>query len=151
MGQEGHRTLIGSENAFSTAPFATCATSVLSFLWIDVYCIRQDTCSVDNCVWHYSCVEKRGSLKAMDLIYHLSEHPVALLGQPLRSEFELHLLAWVLEGDLLTATLNLGHQQIILSWQRRHCHCLPRLLRTIRGNVHGLSKRTNVVTSVCGC
>ncbi|KAI7908960.1 hypothetical protein M0657_012049 [Pyricularia oryzae] len=134
MGREGHRTLSGSENAFSTAPFTTCATSVLSLLWIDVYCIRQDTCSVDNCIWHYSCVEKRGSLKAMDL--------------PLRSEFELHLLAWVLEGDLLAAALNLGYQQVILSWHVRHCHCLPRLLRSIGGDVHGLSKRTNVVTSL---
>ncbi|TLD04233.1 uncharacterized protein PgNI_12155 [Pyricularia grisea] len=73
----------------------------VEFLWIDAHCIRQDTCSVDDCVRHYSCVEKRDSLKAMDLVYHLSEHPVALLGRPLRSGFELHLLARVLEGDFL--------------------------------------------------
>ncbi|TLS21315.1 uncharacterized protein PpBr36_10400 [Pyricularia pennisetigena] len=71
----------------------------VGFLWIDAHCIRQDTCSVDGCVRHYSCVEKHKSLKAMDLVYQLSEHPVALLGRPLKSEFELHLLARVLEGD----------------------------------------------------
>lgn len=98
-----------------------------------------------------AALENRGSLKAMDLVYHLSDHPVALLGRPLRSEFELHLLAWVLEGDLLAAALNLSYQQVILSWHVRHCHCLPRLLRSIGGDVHGLSKRTTVVASGYGC
>jgi hypothetical protein len=37
----------------------------------------------------------------MDLVYQLSEHPVALLGRPLMSGYELHLLTRILSGDLI--------------------------------------------------
>ncbi|KAL8372203.1 hypothetical protein RB595_001816 [Gaeumannomyces hyphopodioides] len=73
----------------------------VSFLWIDVHCIRQDTCGSDACVRHSHCIEKRDSIQAMDLVYQLSKHPVALLGRRLRSESELYLLERILAGDLV--------------------------------------------------
>jgi hypothetical protein len=71
------------------------------FLWMDAHCIRQDTCGVDDCARHPRCVEKRNAIHAMDLVYQLSEHPVALLGRPLEKERELLLLARILSGDLV--------------------------------------------------
>lgn len=70
------------------------------FLWIDAHCIRQDTCGVDGCDRHRRCIEKRDAVQAMDLVYQRSAHPVALLGRPLKTESELHLLADILDGSL---------------------------------------------------
>ncbi|KAJ0362690.1 hypothetical protein COL26b_013257 [Colletotrichum chrysophilum] len=71
------------------------------FLWIDAHCIRQDTCVIDDCARHSHCVEKRNAIQAMDLVYQLSEHPVALLGRPLKTESELYLLRRILSGALV--------------------------------------------------
>ncbi|RYP66846.1 hypothetical protein DL771_007568 [Monosporascus sp. 5C6A] len=68
--------------------------------WIDAHCIRQDTCDV-TCTRHTRCTQKRDALQAMDLVYQLSKHPVALLGRPLQTESELYLLARILSGDLV--------------------------------------------------
>ncbi|KAK2051099.1 hypothetical protein LY76DRAFT_621354 [Colletotrichum caudatum] len=73
------------------------------FLWIDAHCIRQDTCGFDGCARHSRCVEKRDAIQAMDLVYQLSKHPVALLGRPLRTRSELDLLTRILSGDLLVS------------------------------------------------
>ncbi|KFA80121.1 hypothetical protein S40288_04636 [Stachybotrys chartarum IBT 40288] len=73
----------------------------IGLLWIDAHCIRQDTCDVDDCVSHSQCDEKRDALQAMDFVYQYSDHPVALLGRPLKDELELHLLTLILEGDLV--------------------------------------------------
>jgi hypothetical protein len=39
----------------------------------------------------------------MDLVYQLSKHPVALLGWPLKTGSELHLLERILSGDLISS------------------------------------------------
>lgn len=70
-------------------------------LWIDAHCIYQDACDTPGC-GHARCTQKREALQAMDLVYQLSSHPVALLGRPLRTEAELHLLARILGGDFVT-------------------------------------------------
>ncbi|KAI0404563.1 hypothetical protein F4802DRAFT_597988 [Xylaria palmicola] len=74
-----------------------------------------DTCDV-ACTRHTNCAQKRDALQAMDLVYQLSEHPVALLGRPLETESDLHLLGRILSGDLfrddppeLRAALRLLH------------------------------------------
>lgn len=73
----------------------------IRFLWIDAHCIRQVTCHVDNCARHPHCLEKRDAIQAMDLVYQLSAHPVALLGRRLESEGELELLEWILSGNFV--------------------------------------------------
>lgn len=95
----------------------------IRFLWIDAHCIRQDTCGVDDCALHSRCIEKRDAIQAMDLVYQLSEHPVALLGRPLRTESELRLLTRILSGDLVdgdrefrlvTATALVAREALVL-------------------------------------
>lgn len=71
------------------------------FLWIDAHCIRQDTCRINDCDVPPRCGEKRDAIQAMDLVYQLSEHPVALLGRQLGSKRELDVLAWILSGCLV--------------------------------------------------
>jgi hypothetical protein len=71
------------------------------FLWIDAHCIRQDTCDIGNCARHSRCIQKRDAIQAMDLVYQLSEHPVALLGRTITSGYELHLLTRILSGNLI--------------------------------------------------
>jgi hypothetical protein len=71
----------------------------VELLWIDRHCIRQRACNIP-CP-HSHCAEHRNGLQAMDLVYQLSEHPVALLGRPLKAATELSLLAQILSGDLV--------------------------------------------------
>jgi hypothetical protein len=73
----------------------------VDFLWIDAHCIRQDTCGVDDCDHHFCCVQKRDGIQAMDLVYQLSEYPVALLGWPLKASIELDVLRLILSGKLV--------------------------------------------------
>ncbi|KFH40309.1 hypothetical protein ACRE_090290 [Hapsidospora chrysogenum ATCC 11550] len=73
----------------------------IRLLWIDRHCIRQETCDIDDCARHSRCIEKRDAIQAMDLVYQLSEHPVALLGRPVKNGAELHLLNQVLSGNLV--------------------------------------------------
>ncbi|EHK20856.1 uncharacterized protein TRIVIDRAFT_69673 [Trichoderma virens Gv29-8] len=73
----------------------------VEFLWIDANCIQQDTCGVTACTRHRRCTRKRNALQAMDLVYQLSEHPVALLARPLQTEPELDLLKQILLGNLV--------------------------------------------------
>ncbi|CAH0057846.1 unnamed protein product [Clonostachys solani] len=73
----------------------------VGYLWIDMHCIRQHHCEVDFCVRHTNCLEKQDAIQAMDLVYQLSEHPVALLGRKLKNTAELHLLAKILSGILV--------------------------------------------------
>lgn len=75
-------------------------------LWIDAHCIRQDTCRVAACTRHPSCIEQSDAIQAMDLVYQLSEYPVALLGRPLRVESELQLLARILSGKFVDKSIN---------------------------------------------
>ncbi|KAI5463589.1 hypothetical protein BGZ63DRAFT_452949 [Mariannaea sp. PMI_226] len=80
----------------------------IDLLWIDAHCIQQDTCGIAACTTHHSCAQKRDGLQAMDLVYQLSNHPVALLARPLQTQSELELLAQILLGNLVVDDCNLG-------------------------------------------
>ncbi|PTB43659.1 hypothetical protein M441DRAFT_56643 [Trichoderma asperellum CBS 433.97] len=73
----------------------------VQFLWIDAHCICQDTRGVAACAIHDRCTHKRDALPAMDLVYQLSKHPVALLARPLQSKSELGLLKGILSGNFV--------------------------------------------------
>ncbi|KAK8119654.1 uncharacterized protein PG998_004280 [Apiospora kogelbergensis] len=78
----------------------------VQLLWIDAHCIRQDECDGDTCAHHSRCTEKRDALQAMDLVYQLSSHPVALLGRPMQETSELHLLKLIMTGKLVAKSDN---------------------------------------------
>ncbi|KAL8337121.1 hypothetical protein RB601_008572 [Gaeumannomyces tritici] len=78
----------------------------VDLLWIDRHSICQDACpggpdGAPCSPSHAVCAQKRGALQAMDLVYQLSKHPVALLGRPIKDAPELRLLHRVLSGDLV--------------------------------------------------
>ena len=75
-------------------------SSNVQLLWIDAHCIRQDTCAI-ACTGHTHCTQKRDAVQAIDLVYQLSEHPVALLSRAIQKEAELHVLTRIVSGDLV--------------------------------------------------
>lgn len=75
----------------------------LKLLWIDQHSIRQQTCNEVEC-GHLECSQKREGLKAMDLVYKYSGHPVALLATPVEAPNDLKLLVRILSGDLVSTS-----------------------------------------------
>lgn len=73
-------------------------------LWIDQHCIVQDRkgCEDPVCGRHEGCIQKHEGLAVMDQVYKLSDHPVGLLGRPIKSAWELDLLANILLGKFTT-------------------------------------------------
>ncbi|KAJ4128092.1 hypothetical protein NW768_008376 [Fusarium equiseti] len=69
-------------------------------LWIDRHSIPQKKCKQPACT-HEECKQKRHALDAMDWVYSLSDHPVALLGRPVQSEDEMVTLSAILRGVLV--------------------------------------------------
>ncbi|RSL50319.1 hypothetical protein CEP54_011998 [Fusarium duplospermum] len=69
-------------------------------LWIDRHSIPQKVCKEVACK-HEACNKKQHALDAMDRVYSLSDHPVALLGRPIEKESEMTTLAAVLKGQLV--------------------------------------------------
>ncbi|KAJ4179879.1 hypothetical protein NW767_014523 [Fusarium falciforme] len=69
-------------------------------LWIDRHSIPQKVCQQPTCK-HEACNKKQHALDAMDRVYSLSDHPVALLGRPINKESEMATLAAVLKGQLV--------------------------------------------------
>jgi len=69
-------------------------------LWIDRHSIPQKKCKQPACT-HEECKQKRHALDAMDWVYSLSDHPVALLGRPIQSEDEMATLSAILRGVLV--------------------------------------------------
>ncbi|KAI1176042.1 heterokaryon incompatibility protein-domain-containing protein [Nemania sp. FL0916] len=63
----------------------------IEYLWIDQHGIEQQDGE-----------EKKTGMNAMDRVYSLSKHPVALLTRPIILEDELRLLVDILEGKLAT-------------------------------------------------
>lgn len=78
----------------------------VQLLWIDAHCIPRDASDDPASTCHTRCTQKRDAIQAMDLVYQLSKHPVALLGRPLRVESELHLLARILLGDFVDDSMH---------------------------------------------
>ena len=72
----------------------------VSLLWMDRHCIRQWTCGKIECT-HRECTQKQCGLQTMDLVYALSGHPLALLGRPIETAYELELLAKILSGKFV--------------------------------------------------
>jgi hypothetical protein len=62
----------------------------VKYLWIDKHCIKQTPGS-----------QKEIGMQAMDMVYSVSQHPIALLARPIRSEGELELLVQILSGELV--------------------------------------------------
>jgi hypothetical protein len=58
--------------------------------WIDQECINQ---SDEH--------EKETAMQSMDLVYRLSEHPLALISAPIQTQVRLNLLLALLRGDLV--------------------------------------------------
>lgn len=69
-------------------------------LWIDRHSIPQKVCQQATCK-HEACNKKQHALDAMDRVYSLSDHPVALLGRPIEKESDMATLAAVLKGQLV--------------------------------------------------
>ncbi|KAF5549334.1 hypothetical protein FMEXI_4321 [Fusarium mexicanum] len=69
-------------------------------LWIDRHSIPQKKCKQSACT-HAECRQKRHALDAMDRVYSLSDHPVALLGRPIQDEDEMRTLSSILKGALV--------------------------------------------------
>ncbi|KAF4958402.1 hypothetical protein FSARC_11036 [Fusarium sarcochroum] len=82
-------------------------------LWIDRHCVKQKTCRKKGACSHKRCDEKKRAVETMDLVYSLSEHPVALLGRPIEWAYELDLLAKVLEGELINESGQVNHDEIL--------------------------------------
>ncbi|KAK1635710.1 hypothetical protein BDP81DRAFT_290625, partial [Colletotrichum phormii] len=63
----------------------------LQYVWIDMHCICQEPGP-----------EKTRGMQAMDMVYKLSNHPIALLARPIESREELCLLADILHGNFVS-------------------------------------------------
>src|SRR3569833_1436040 len=73
----------------------------LDLQWIDRHCIEQrPTCQIPCS--HLHCRKKEICLNTMDLVYRLIRQPVALLGRPIESRYELGLLAKILRGKFIS-------------------------------------------------
>lgn len=62
----------------------------VKYLWIDQHCIEQTPGP-----------QKEIGMQAMDMVYSVSQHPIALLARPIRSAGELGLLIQILSGELV--------------------------------------------------
>ncbi|KFA69199.1 hypothetical protein S40285_00068 [Stachybotrys chlorohalonatus IBT 40285] len=71
----------------------------LHHLWIDQHSIPQKACEIE--CHHWRCNQKRKGLNAMDLVYRLSHHPVALLATTIENQHDLQLLGHILGGGLV--------------------------------------------------
>ncbi|KAM0282398.1 hypothetical protein ACHAQH_003079 [Verticillium albo-atrum] len=69
--------------------FAYAAHRGTPFIWIDRHSIQQHDPDL-----------QRQAVQGMDLVYALSRHPVALLGRPITTEGELHLLWQLVTSQL---------------------------------------------------
>jgi hypothetical protein len=76
--------------------------SRLRLLWMDKHCLQQAICEEADCE-HMECNQNREGLEAMDLVYKLSAHPVALLSTPIKSQKDLKTLVRILSGDLVSS------------------------------------------------
>jgi hypothetical protein len=85
----------------------------LGLLWIDRHCVKQKVCNNNGICAHRRCKEKQRAVESMDLVYHLSKHPVALLGKPIEWEDEMDILFKILDGQLLKRFSETSHQEIL--------------------------------------
>lgn len=62
----------------------------VEYLWIDTECITQKESEA-----------KTKAISEMDWLYHHGTHPFGMLNRPVKTEIEMHLLAQILQGDML--------------------------------------------------
>lgn len=62
----------------------------VEYLWIDEECIAQEDIE-----------ERKRAINEMDWLYHHGSHPFGMLTRIVKEEFELYLLAQILQGDML--------------------------------------------------
>ncbi|RYP78264.1 hypothetical protein DL771_000741 [Monosporascus sp. 5C6A] len=77
----------------------------VDLLWIDRHSIPQGE----------PCDRKSAGLQSMDWVYKQSAHPLALLGRPIGSRYELQLLYEILKGRFVVGRYEAGHSHHQLS------------------------------------
>ncbi|KAF4344243.1 hypothetical protein FBEOM_1837 [Fusarium beomiforme] len=97
-GQEAWRSSVRNSVLERITKYMQCHNVLL--LWIDRHSIPQKKCKQPACT-HTECRQKRHALDAMDRVYSLSDHPVALLGRPIQDEDEIRTLSSILKGALV--------------------------------------------------
>ncbi|EWZ33551.1 hypothetical protein BFJ63_vAg13190 [Fusarium oxysporum f. sp. narcissi] len=97
-GQEAWRSSVRNSVLERITKYMQCHDVPL--LWIDRHSIPQKKCKQSSCT-HTECRQKRHALDAMDRVYSLSDHPVALLGRPIQDEDEMRTLSSILKGALV--------------------------------------------------
>ncbi|KAF5670106.1 hypothetical protein FHETE_4789 [Fusarium heterosporum] len=97
-GQEAWRSSVRNSILERVTKYMQCHDVPL--LWIDRHSIPQKKCKKPVCS-HGECKEKRHALDAMDWVYSLSNHPVALLGRPIQSADEMATLSAILRGVMV--------------------------------------------------
>ncbi|KAJ4256128.1 hypothetical protein NW762_009204 [Fusarium torreyae] len=97
-GQEAWRSSVRNSVLERITKYMQCHDVPL--LWIDRHSIPQKKCKQPACS-HAECKQKRHALDAMDRVYSLSDHPVALLGRPIRNADEMMTLSAILKGALV--------------------------------------------------
>ncbi|KAF5972105.1 hypothetical protein FCOIX_9496, partial [Fusarium coicis] len=97
-GQEAWRSSVRNSILERITKYMQCHNVPL--LWIDRHSIPQKKCKQLACT-HTECRQKRHALDAMDRVYSLSDHPVALLGRPIQDENEMRILSSILKGALV--------------------------------------------------
>ncbi|KAF4454389.1 hypothetical protein F53441_3106 [Fusarium austroafricanum] len=97
-GQEAWRSSVRNSVLERITKYMQCHDVPL--LWIDRHSIPQKKCKQSACT-HTECRQKRHALDAMDRVYSLSGHPVALLGRPIMDEDEMRTLSLIINGALI--------------------------------------------------
>lgn len=65
--------------------------NLVEYLWIDEECISQEESEA-----------KSKAISEMDWLYHHGTHPFGMLNRPVKTEIQLHLLAQILQGEMLS-------------------------------------------------
>ncbi|RYP61455.1 hypothetical protein DL770_009779 [Monosporascus sp. CRB-9-2] len=99
----------------------------VDLLWIDRHSIPQQR----------SCDRKNAGLQSMDWVYKQSAHPLALLGRPIGSPYELQLLYEILEGEFVVGHYRAGrsHHQLSENASRRRARDALLLLHKITSDL----------------
>ncbi|KAI3326493.1 hypothetical protein HD806DRAFT_409604 [Xylariaceae sp. AK1471] len=101
----------------------------IKLLWVDRQSIPQKECKVD--CGHTTCKLKRAAMQTMDLVYKLSDHPIALLENRMCSLDDLVILVTVLNGKLVKGNGKTRHFRLSEAASLDEAQKALRLLITI--------------------
>ncbi|KAK6080550.1 hypothetical protein SCUP234_05096 [Seiridium cupressi] len=103
----------------------------VAHLWIDRHSIPQVPSTQQNAAWKQKAMfKKKECMQSMDFVYRLSKHPVALLGRPIQSEYEMELLHGVLTLEYTDSTDHSSTSELLLGWGTKAAQALE-LLRNM--------------------